>query len=288
MCRRNGGSNGNVGTQNADENVYCADLPIAAQVKGPSVANELDNWFSMTSERAGQNRTSASGPSGSLELTDEMLRNWPSGDLFGLTQNAGMGWDPQRMAGPQFLLLSTLGGLRADDGQPLALGYHTGHWEVGLQVRAAAEVITAAGGIPFAAYCSDPCDGRSQGTVGMFDSLPYRNDAAIVMRRLIRSLPGRSGVLCVATCDKGLPASMIAIAGCSDLPGIIVPGGVTLPVTSGEDTAKVQTIGARYSHGELSLEEAAAAGCRACASPGGGCQFLGTAATSQLSLKPWD
>lgn len=246
------------------------------------MATELDNWFSLTSDRAEQNRTSASGPSGSLALTDEMLRNWPSGDLFGLTQNAGMGWDPQFMAGPQFLLLSTLGGMRADDGKPVALGYHTGHWEVGLQVRAAAETITASGGIPFAAYCSDPCDGRSQGTVGMFDSLPYRNDAAIVMRRLIRSLPGRSGVLCVATCDKGLPASMIAIAGCSDLPSIIVPGGVTLPTTSGEDTAKVQTIGARYSHGELSLEDAAAAGCRACASPGGGCQFLGTAATSQV------
>lgn len=246
------------------------------------MAIEIDDWFALTSERAAQNRTSAAGPSGSLELTDEMLRNWPSGDLFGLTQNAGMGWDPQRMAGPQFLLLSTLGGLRADDGRPLALGYHTGHWEVGLQVRAAAETITAAGGIPFAAYCSDPCDGRSQGTVGMFDSLPYRNDAAIVMRRLIRSLPGRSGVLCVATCDKGLPASMIAIAGCSDLPSIIVPGGVTLPNVSGEDTAKVQTIGARYAHGEMSLEDAAAAGCRACASPGGGCQFLGTAATSQV------
>ena len=243
---------------------------------------ELRDWFLLTPERAAANRTSASGPSGSLELTDEMLRNWPSGDLFGLTQNAGMGWDPQRMAGPQYLLLSTLGGMRGDDGQPIALGYHTGHWEVGLQVRAAAETITAAGGIPFAAYCSDPCDGRSQGTVGMFDSLPYRNDAAIVMRRLIRSLPGRSGVLCVATCDKGLPASMLAIAGCSDLPSIIVPGGVTLPPISGEDTAKVQTIGARYSHGEMSLEDAAAAGCRACASPGGGCQFLGTAATSQV------
>ncbi len=243
---------------------------------------ELHEWFDLTPEKAAANRTSANGPSGSLDLTDEMLRTWPSGDLFGLTQNAGMGWDPQRMAGPQFLLLSTLGGMRGDGGQPIALGYHTGHWEVGLQVRAAAETITAAGGIPFAAYCSDPCDGRSQGTVGMFDSLPYRNDAAIVMRRLIRSLPGRSGVLCVATCDKGLPATMIAIAGCSDLPSIIVPGGVTLPTNSGEDTAKVQTIGARYSHGEISLEEAAAAGCRACASPGGGCQFLGTAATSQV------
>ncbi len=242
----------------------------------------LGDWFGFNSEDAAQVATRGDGPSGRLPLTDEMLRNWPSGDLFGLTQNAGMGWDPNMMAGPQFVVLSTMGGMRADDGQPIALGYHTGHWEVGLQVRAAAETITAAGGIPYAAYVSDPCDGRSQGTTGMFDSLPYRNDAAIVMRRLIRSLPTRQGVLCVATCDKGLPAAMIAIAGCKDLPGIIVPGGVTLPPTSGEDTAKVQTIGARYAHGEITLEEASEAGCRACGSPGGGCQFLGTAATSQV------
>lgn len=242
----------------------------------------LGDWFGFNSTDAEQVATRGDGPAGSLQLTDEMLRNWPSGDLFGLTQNAGMGWDPNMMAGPQFVVLSTMGGMRAENGQPIALGYHTGHWEVGLQVRAAAETITASGGIPYAAYVSDPCDGRSQGTTGMFDSLPYRNDAAIVMRRLIRSLPTRQGVLCVATCDKGLPAAMIAIAGCSDLPGIIVPGGVTLPPTSGEDTAKVQTIGARYVHGEITLEEASEAGCRACGSPGGGCQFLGTAATSQV------
>ncbi|MDX1929897.1 MAG: YjhG/YagF family D-xylonate dehydratase [Pirellulaceae bacterium] len=242
----------------------------------------LGDWFGFNSTDAEQVATRGDGPAGSLQLTDEMLRNWPSGDLFGLTQNAGMGWDPNMMAGPQFVLLSTMGGMRAENGQPIALGYHTGHWEVGLQVSAAAETITASGGIPYAAYVSDPCDGRSQGTTGMFDSLPYRNDAAIVMRRLIRSLPTRQGVLCVATCDKGLPAAMIAIAGCSDLPGIIVPGGVTLPPTSGEDTAKVQTIGARYAHGEITLEEASEAGCRACGSPGGGCQFLGTAATSQV------
>ncbi len=246
------------------------------------MTRELKSWFGLSTASAASIATKGNGPTGSLQLTDDMLRNWPSGDLFGLTQNAGMGWDPQFMGGPQFLLLSTLGGLRAENGQPIALGYHTGHWEVGLQVRAAAETITKAGGIPYAAYCSDPCDGRSQGTTGMFDSLPYRNDAAIVMRRLIRSLPTRQGVLAVATCDKGLPAAMIALAGCKDLPSIIVPGGVTLPPISGEDTAKVQTIGARYVHGELTLEEAAAAGCRACGSPGGGCQFLGTAATSQV------
>lgn len=247
-----------------------------------SLRRRLADWFDFRVTDGDQVQAQGRSPQGSLTLTDDMLRNWPSGDLFGLTQNAGMGWDPQKMAGPQFLILSTLGGLRSDDGKPIALGYHTGHFEVGLQVRAAAESITLAGGIPYAAYCSDPCDGRSQGTTGMFDSLPYRNDAAIVMRRLIRSLPTREGVMCVATCDKGLPAAMIALAGAKQLPGIIVPGGVTLPPSDGEDTAKVQTIGARYAHGEISLEEAAAAGCKACGSPGGGCQFLGTAATSQV------
>ncbi len=227
-------------------------------------------------------RTNAAGPAGSLPLSAEMLRNWPSGDLFGLTQNAGMGWPPQEMLGPQFVLLSTQGGVRAPDGKPVALGYHTGHWEVGLLVEAAARELKRAGGVPFAAFCSDPCDGRTQGTTGMFDSLPYRNDAATIFRRLIRSLPTRQGVLGVATCDKGLPAMMLALAGSRDLPCVLVPGGVTLPPAVGEDAGKVQSLGARFSLGEISLEEAAELSCRACASPGGGCQFLGTAATSQV------
>lgn len=227
-------------------------------------------------------RTHAPGPAGSLPLTGDMLLNLPSGDLFGLTQNAGMGWAPSRLNGKQFLLLSTQGGIRSEDGRPVALGYHTGHWEVGLLMRAAADEIAGSGGIPFAGFVSDPCDGRSQGTEGMFDSLPYRNDAAIVFRRLIRSLPTRKGVLGVATCDKGLPAMMMALAGMHELPCVIVPGGVTLPPTEGEDAGKIQTIGARYANGEITLEAASELGCRACATPGGGCQFLGTAATSQV------
>jgi xylonate dehydratase len=242
----------------------------------------LDDWFGESSAPSWNVQTKGDGPAGELPLTDEMLTNWPSGDLFGLTQNAGMGWSLQQMLGPQFLLLSTQGGIRADSGQPIALGYHTGHWEVGLLVRAAAEWLFEKGGVPFAAFVSDPCDGRTQGTVGMFDSLPYRNDAAVVFRRLIRSLPTRRGVLGVATCDKGLPAMMMALAGSHDLPSVIVPGGVTLPARDAEDLGKVQTIGARYSHGEISLRDAAEAGCRACGSSGGGCQFLGTAATSQV------
>ncbi len=226
--------------------------------------------------------THVAGPVGSLPLTEEMLRSRPSGDVFGWTQNAGMGWEPSAIGGKEFLILSTHGGIRAPDGTPIALGYHTGHWEVGLLMEAAAHEFKGAGAVPFAAACTDPCDGRSQGTPAMFDSLAYRNDAATIFRRLIRSLPTRRGVLGVATCDKGLPAMMMALAGSHDLPCVLVPGGVTLLPLEGDDAGRVQTIGVRFVHGELSLEQASELGCRACASPGGGCQFLGTAATAQV------
>ncbi|MBI3279891.1 MAG: YjhG/YagF family D-xylonate dehydratase [Acidobacteria bacterium] len=227
-------------------------------------------------------RSRVPGPRGVLPITAEMLLERPSGDLFGLTQDAGMGWDPAKLTGREILILSTHGGIRAPDGTPVALGYHTGHWEVGLLMQAAAEELKALGAVPFAGYCTDPCDGRTQGTPGMFDSLPYRNDAATVFRRLIRSLPARKGVIGVATCDKGLPAMMMALAAMHDLPCVLVPGGVTLLAEDGEDAGRVQTIGARYAHGAITLEYAAEMGCRACATPGGGCQFLGTAATSQV------
>ena len=224
----------------------------------------------------------APGPAGSLPITPEMLRERPSGDLFGWSQNAGMGWEPNALGRKEFLILSTHGGIRAADGTPIALGYHTGHWEVGLLMEAAARELKSLGAIPFAAYCTDPCDGRTQGTTGMFDSLAYRNDAATVFGRLIRSLPTRRGVIGVATCDKGLPAMMMALAGANTLAGVLVPGGVTLLAEASEDAGKVQSVGARFAHGQITIQAAADALCRACATPGGGCQFLGTAATSQV------
>ena len=226
--------------------------------------------------------THAPGPAGQLPITAEMLLNQPSGNLFGLTQSAGMGWEPERLLDPEFLILSTHGGLRGEDGRPIALGFHTGHYEVGLLVAEAARELKALHAVPFAGACTDPCDGRTQGTAGMMDSLPYRNDAAMVLRRLMRSLPTGKGVLGVATCDKGLPAMMMALASAGKLPSILVPGGVTLLPDEGEDAGKVQTIGARFAQQQITLEYAADMGCRACASPGGGCQFLGTAATAQV------
>jgi xylonate dehydratase len=227
-------------------------------------------------------RTHAPGPAGHLPLQAEWLRETASGNVFGWTQDAAMGWNPAQLGRNEFLILSTQGGIRAPDGTPVALGYHTGHWEVGLLAQAAAEELKRLEAIPFAGFVSDPCDGRTQGTVGMMDSLAYRNDAAIVLRRLIRSLPTRRGVIGIATCDKGLPAMMMALAAQKTLPCILVPGGVTLLPEQGEDAGKIQSIGARFAHGLISLEEAAELGCHACASPGGGCQFLGTAATSQV------
>src|SRR3989454_93334 len=177
-----------------------------AKLDPPSLASVLG---SASAVAAG--RIAGEGPAGRLPLTAEMLREEPSGNLFGLTQNVGMGWSPASLDGP-----------------------------------------------------------------------PYRNDAAVVMRRLIRSLPTASGVMGVATCDKGLPATMLALAGCGELPGVIVPGGVTLPAVGGEDAGQVQSLGARFARDLVSLDYAATMGCRACGSAGGGCQFLGAAATSQV------
>ena len=249
--------------------------------EGQAVRRSLDQLMA-AEESAYEIVASGPGPEGRLPLTPEMLRTWPSGHVFGMSQDVGMGWTPERLGGPSVLILSTQGGLRGANGEPIALGYHTGHFEVGMLVQAAAERLRQRDARPYAAYVSDPCDGRSQGTAAMFDSLPFRNDAALVMRRLIRSLPQRQGVMGIATCDKGLPATMMALASLRDLPGILVPGGTTLLAEAGEDAGKVQTIGARFAQGEISLTYAAEVGCSACASPGGGCQFLGTAATAQV------
>ena len=248
-----------------------------------------DSEFTMKNLPPNENlwdvKTHASGPKGRLPLQPDFLTNAASGHIFGWTQDAAMGWLPNELGKDEYLILSTQGGIRSPDGSPIALGYHTGHWEVGLLTQAAAEEFRQHNAIPFAGFVSDPCDGRTQGTAGMMDSLAYRNDAAIVLRRLIRSLPTRRGILGIATCDKGLPAMMMALAAQRLLPCIIVPGGVTLLPEQGEDAGKIQSLGARFTHGLVTLEEASELGCRACASPGGGCQFLGTAATSQVVVE---
>src|SRR5260370_14317681 len=88
-------------------------------------------------------RPTVPGPRGALPLTEDLLRHAPSGDLFGWSQNVGMGWKPGELGRQEVLLLSTSGGIRAPDGSPIALGYHTGHWEVGPLMQSAAEELRA-------------------------------------------------------------------------------------------------------------------------------------------------
>jgi xylonate dehydratase len=264
------------------QNISGVPCPATATHAVMNQMNPHEPLLSGVREDLFEIRTHGDGPSGTLPLDEQMLLEAPSGDLFGMTQSAGMGWDPNQLLRDQVLILGTMGGIRAEDGHPIALGYHIGHFEIGLLMREAAEELDRQECLPFAGYVSDPCDGRSQGTTAMMDSLAYRNDASVVLKRLIRSLPLRKGVIGVATCDKGLPAMMMALAAQRKLPCLVVPGGVTLPPTQGEDAGKVQTIGARFAHGEIDVRYAADMGCKACGSPGGGCQFLGTAATSQV------
>ena len=230
--------------------------------------------------------THAPGPSGELPLAPDFLTHAPSGDLFGLIQDVGMGWEPAQVTADAFLLLSHQGGMRGTDGKPIAMGYHVGHYELGLLLEAAAREFTALGCMPFAGYCTDPCDGRTQGTPGMMDSLAYRNEAAGIFRRLIRSLPGRKGVLGIATCDKSLPAMMMALASMHDLPVAIVPGGVTLPPSRGEDLGTVQSIGARFAQGEVTLEHAREVTCRACTAPAEAASSSAPPAQARWSRRP--
>jgi dihydroxyacid dehydratase/phosphogluconate dehydratase len=193
-----------------------------------------------------------------------------------------MGWNPARMLGKEFLILSTQGGIRAPDGTPIALGYHTGHWEVGLLMEEAARTFSAAGAIPFAAYCSDPCDGRTNGTAGMLDSLAYRNDAAIVVSPvdpLAAHAARRAGHRHLR---QGPARHAHGARRHPDLPTVLVPGGVTLLAEEAEDTGKVQTLATRFAGGEITLDHAARWAARPAVHPAAGASSWARPATSQV------
>ena len=101
-------------------------------------------------------RTKTDGPAGIVPFTADFLTNSPSGDHFGMSQNAGMGWNPAELMRKQFIILATAGGLREEDGTPVALGLHTGHFELSSMVKAAANEFDRLNGLPFATFCSDP------------------------------------------------------------------------------------------------------------------------------------
>ena len=219
-----------------------------------------------------------------LPLTEQDYRKAPSGHLFARSQLVAMGADPSKTGNPEVAIITTQGGFALHDGTPIAYGAHTGNHEIWRQTVAAAKRFSALGVLPRSAYVSDPCDGMTQGTTGMFDSLSWRNDAAVVMGRQIRSFVLADRVMSIGTCDKAIPALLMALASHGKYPGIHVNGGVSLPPSQGRNAGTIQAVGTEVSQGILSLDAANREGCMACGIKGlgGGCQFLGTAATNQV------
>ena len=115
------------------------ETSLATEETHPEASSDFSDIYDV--------QTRAAGPGGALPLMADNLLNSPSGDVFGLTQNAGMGWRVEEVMRPPFLILSTQGGLRERDGRPVALGYHTGHWELDELVRVAARTLDAAGAL---------------------------------------------------------------------------------------------------------------------------------------------
>ncbi len=156
-------------------------------------SSELDPLLSTASgDEIYAVRTRSPGPAVALPLDESMLQNWASGDLFGLSQDAGMGWEPSLVGRKEFLILSTSGGIRATMGRRSPWDITRGIGKSGCSCRRRREEFKRWDASRSRGICTDPCDGRTQGTTGMMDSLPYRNDAATVFRRLIRSLPRRA------------------------------------------------------------------------------------------------
>ena len=178
----------------------------------------------------------------------------------------GAGWAPEDLSKPQVIIESTFGDSHPGSAHLL---------DVAEAVRAG---VAGAGGFGARYFCTDICDGESQGHDGINYSLPSR-EAIATMIEIHASATPFDGAVYVASCDKGLPANLMALARL-DIPGLVVPGGV---MAAGPHLLTLEQLGAysaRYERGEISageLERAKQSACPGC----GACSFMGTASTMQ-------
>lgn len=179
----------------------------------------------------------------------------------------GTGWKPEELSLPQIFIESTFG------------DSHPGSGHLDQLVEAARKGIRDAGGHGARYYCTDMCDGESQGTDGINYSLVSREMIANMIEIQANATPFDGGVF-IASCDKGMPGNLIGMARV-DLPSIVVTGGT---MCAGPELLTLNELGvysARYERGEIPLEKLEWAKRNAC--PGcGACSFIGTASTMQI------
>lgn len=199
-----------------------------------------------------------------MELrSQEMRKNAPELDPLRI----GTGWKPEDLAKPQVIIESTFG------------DSHPGSGHLDILVEEVRKGIEEAGGHGARYYCTDMCDGESQGTDGINYSLVSREMIANMIEIHANATPFDAGVY-LASCDKGLPGNLMGLARV-DIPAVVVLGGT---MNAGPKMLTLEQLGkysAQYQRGEIDEERLNWAKCNACPSCGA-CSFIGTASTMQV------
>lgn len=179
----------------------------------------------------------------------------------------GTGWKPEDLPKPQVMIESTYG------------DSHPGSGHLNILVEEVRKGVEEAGGHGARYYCTDICDGESQGTDGINYSLASREMIANMIEIHANATPFDAGVF-LASCDKGMPGNLMGLAR-ADVPSVVVPGGT---MNAGPDMLTLEQLGmysAKYQRGEIDEEKLNWAKCNACPSCGA-CSFIGTASTMQI------
>ncbi|MCI8371859.1 MAG: dihydroxy-acid dehydratase [Lachnospiraceae bacterium] len=179
----------------------------------------------------------------------------------------GTGWKPEDLSKPQVIIESTFG------------DSHPGSGHLNILVEEVRKGVAEAGGFGARYFCTDICDGESQGTDGINFSLASREMIANMMEIHANATPFDAGVY-LSSCDKGLPGSLMGLARVNH-PAIVVPGGT---MNAGPDMLTLEQLGmysAKFHRGEIDEEKLNWAKNHACPSCGA-CSFIGTASTMQI------
>ena len=179
----------------------------------------------------------------------------------------GTGWKPEDLSKPQVIIESTFG------------DSHPGSGHLNILVEEVRKGIEKAGGHGARYFCTDICDGESQGTDGINYSLASREMIANMIEIHANATPFDAGVY-LARCDKGMPGNLMGLAR-ADVPSVVVPGGT---MNAGPEMLTLEQLGmysAKYERGEIDEEKLEWAKCNACPSCGA-CSFIGTASTMQI------
>lgn len=179
----------------------------------------------------------------------------------------GTGWRQEDLSKPQIMIESTFG------------DSHPGSGHLDLLVEEVRKGVKEAGGYGARYFCTDICDGESQGTDGINFSLASREMIANMIEIHANATPFDAGVY-LSSCDKGLPGNLMGLARV-DIPAVVVPGGT---MNAGPDMLTLEQLGmysAKYERGEIDEETLNWAKCNACPSCGA-CSFIGTASTMQI------